>query len=266
MENKNRRGAFKIPSDIVDQNTREGIIEGRNAVIEALRAGVNIDKVFIAKGETDKVLGHIASSARTAGAVVVEADRRKLDSMSETQSHQGVIALAAYTNYVTIDEIIKIAKQKNEEPLIIICDEISDPHNLGAIIRTCEATGVHGVIIPKRRSAGLGATVVKASSGAVFHTAIARVTNITSTIKELKKAGVWVFAASTDAEKTLWETDLTCAAAIVIGSEGEGISRLVSENCDHRVKIPMKGKLSSLNASVSAALLLYETMRQRKSF
>jgi len=243
----------------------DGKIEGRNAVIEALRSGVNIDKVFIAKGEVDSTLKHIASKARAAGAAVVEADRRKLDSMSLTHSHQGVIAMAAFADYVTISDILDIARQKGEDPLIIICDEISDPHNLGAIIRTCEATGAHGVIIPKRRSAGLNATVAKASSGAVFHTAIARVTNITSAVKELKKAGVWVFAASIDGDLTLWGSDFKCPAAFVIGSEGTGISRLVNENCDHRIKIPMSGKLSSLNASVSAAVLLFEAVRQRKN-
>ena len=243
----------------------EGIIEGRNAVIEALRSGVNIDKVFIAKGEIDSTLKHIAGTARSAGAAVVETDRRKLDSMSLTHSHQGVIAMAAFTEYVSIEDILETARQKNEKPLIIICDEISDPHNLGAIIRTCEATGAHGVIIPKRRSAGLSATVAKASSGAIFHMAIARVTNITTAVKELKKAGVWVFAASLDGESTLWESDFTCAAAFVIGSEGAGISRLVEENCDRKVSIPMCGSLSSLNASVSAAVLLFEAVRQRKN-
>jgi len=241
----------------------EGIIEGRNAVIEALRSKVNIDKVFIAKGDIDGTLKHIASTARAAGITVVEADRRKLDFMSITKAHQGVVAQAAYAQSVTIDEILEIAKERNEEPLIIICDEISDPHNLGAIIRTCEAAGAHGVIIPKRRSAGLNATVAKASSGAIFHVAIARVTNITSAVKELKKAGVWVAAASTDGGKTLWEADFTCATAFVIGSEGFGISRLVSENCDFTVCIPMSGKLSSLNASVSASVLMFEAVRQR---
>ena len=242
----------------------EGKIEGRNAVIEALRSGVNVDKVFIAKGEVDSTLKHIASTVRAAGAAVVEVDRRMLDSMSVTHSHQGVIAMAAFAEYVTIGDILENARQKGEEPLIVICDEISDPHNLGAIIRTCEATGSHGVIIPKRRSAGLNATVVKASSGAVFHVPTARVTNITSAVKELKKAGVWVYAASMDGKSSLWETDFTGPAAIVIGSEGTGISRLVSENCDHKVRIPMNGKLSSLNASVSAALLLFEAVRQRR--
>ena len=254
---------MKVETQGLDSDSREGVIEGRNAVIEALRSGVNIDKVFIAKGEVDATLKHIASSAREAGAAVVEADRRKLDSISVTQSHQGVIAMAAFGQYVTIGDILEIAKQKGEKPLIIICDEISDPHNLGAIIRTCEAAGAHGVIIPKRRSAGLGATVAKASSGAIFHTAVSRVPNITAAIKELKKAGVWVFGASTAAECTIWESDLTCAAAIVIGSEGKGISRLVAENCDYMVNIPLYGKVSSLNASVSAALFLFEAVRQR---
>ena len=240
------------------------MIEGRNAVMEALRSGKQIDKVFIAKGETDSTLGHIASKARAAGATVVDADKRKLDSMSVTKSHQGVVAFAAYADYVTVEDILEIAKKRNEQPLIVICDEISDPHNLGAIIRTCEAAGAHGVIIPKRRSVGSSATVAKASSGAIFHTAIARVTNITSTVKELKKAGVWIFAASIDSDNTIWDSDLTGATALVIGSEGSGISKLVSENCDYKISIPMSGKLSSLNASVSAAVLLFEAVRQRK--
>ena len=244
---------------------KSGIIEGKNAVTEALRSGVNIDKVFIAKGDVDAALRHIASAARAVGAAVVEADRRKLDAMSVTQSHQGVIAMAAFADYVTVEEILENAAQKNEAPLIIVCDEISDPHNLGAIIRTCEATGAHGVIIPKRRSAGLTATVAKASSGAIFHIPTAKVTNIPATLKELQKAGVWIYAATPDAEKSIWETDMTGPAAFVIGSEGTGIGRLVNENCDFKVNIPMRGKLSSLNASVSAAILLYEAVRQRET-
>jgi len=250
--------------DKINNIENDGMIEGRNAVIEALRSGVNIDKVFIAKGDTDSTLKYIASTARAAGLAVVDADRRKLDSMSITRSHQGVIAIAAFADYVTIGDILEKAKQKNEEPLIVVCDEISDPHNLGAIIRTCEATGVHGVIIPKRRSAGLNATVAKASSGAVFHVAVARVTNLTSAVKELKKAGVWVAAASMDGEKTLWDSDFSAATAFVIGSEGTGLGRLISETCDYKVNIPMSGNLFSLNASVSAAVLLFEAVRQRK--
>ena len=223
-----------------------------------------IDKVFIAKGETDSALRHIASVAREAGAAVVDADRRKLDAMSVTHAHQGVIAVAACAEYVTIGDMLEAARQKSEEPLLVLCDGISDPHNLGAIIRTSEAAGAHGVVIPKRRSAGLGATVAKASSGAVYHTAIARVTNITAAINELKKAGIWVFGAYSSGETPLWEADFRGPVALVVGAEGAGISRLVGENCDFRVGIPMFGKISSLNASVSAALLLYEAVRQRR--
>jgi len=242
----------------------EGMIEGRNAVIEALRAGIPVDKVFITKGETDTSLNYIASMARAAGVVVSNVDRRKLDSMSTTHSHQGVIASAACAKYVTVGDILEIAKKRGESPLIVLCDEISDPHNLGAIIRTCEAAGAHGVIIPKNRSAGLTATVAKASSGAVYHTAIARVTNLTAAIRELKDAGVWIFGASTDGGTVLWQATFDGPAAIVIGSEGAGISRLVSENCDVKINIPMHGKIASLNASVSAAILLYEAVRQRR--
>jgi len=254
----------KRPEFSEADDSDEGVIEGRNAVIEALRAGVAIDKVFIAKGETDAVLGHIASTARQAGAVVVDADRRKLDSMSKTRAHQGVIAFSACAEYSTIKDILDIARQKNEEPLIVLCDEISDPHNLGAVIRTCEAAGAHGVIIPKRRSAGLSATVAKVSSGAVYHTAVARVTNMTSAIAELKKAGIWVFGASVHGETPLWRADFKGPSAIVVGSEGSGISRLVGEKCDFKVSIPMFGKIASLNASVSASILVYEAVRQRQ--
>ena len=249
--------------ELIAEDNDSGMIEGRNAVVEALRAGVVIDKVFIAKGETDSTLLFIASSARGAGAVVVEADRRKLDSMSMTHAHQGVIAQAACTEYVSVSDILEIALLRDEAPLIVICDGITDPHNLGAIVRACEAAGAHGVIIPKRRSAGLTASVAKASSGAVYHMAIARVTNLSSVIDELKNAGVWVYGASADGDSPLWESDLTGAAAFVIGSEGAGISRLVGEKCDVSVRIPMHGKISSLNASVSAAVLLYEAARQR---
>jgi len=250
--------------DVFDSGA-EGTIEGRNAVTEALRAGIAIDKVFIANGDTDAALRYIASTARAAGVVVVDADRRKLDTMSVTHAHQGVIALTACVEYATVGDILETARQKGEPPLIVLCDEISDPHNLGAIIRTCEAAGAHGVIVPKRRSAGLTAVVAKASSGAVFHTAVARVTNLTSSIVELKKAGVWIYGATAGSLPALWDTDLSGPAALVIGSEGAGISRLVSENCDFHVSIPMFGKISSLNASVSAAILLYEAVRQRRT-
>ena len=248
-----------------DQLTAEsdGLIEGRNAVIEALRTEASIDKIFIQKGETDKTLGHIASKARAAGIVVVEADRRKLDGMSRTHAHQGVIALAAVREYVSVEDILADAAAKNEKPLIVVCDEISDPHNLGAIIRTAYCAGAHGVIIPKRRSAGLTSVVAKTSAGAVSHMKVARVPNIPSLLKDLKKQGVWVFGTAADGATPLTGADLKGPAAIVIGNEGEGMSRLVAESCDFKVSIPMKGKISSLNASAAAAILLYEAVRQR---
>lgn len=241
----------------------DGMIEGRNAVIEALRAGTAIDKIYLAKGETDKTLGHIASKARAAGVVVVEADRRKLDAMSRTHAHQGVIALAAVREYVTVESILQTAADRGEAPLLVICDEISDPHNLGAILRTAECAGAHGVIIPKRRSVGLTATVAKASAGAVEYMKVARVTNINTAIAELKDKGVWVFGTAAEGSIPMYKADLTVPAAIVIGNEGEGLSQLVRKNCDVMVSIPMKGKISSLNASAAASILLYEAVRQR---
>ena len=241
----------------------DGLIEGRNAVIEALRAGGTIDKIYLAKGDTDKTLGHIASTARAAGVVVVEADRRKLDAMSRTHAHQGVIALASVREYVSVESILNSAREKGEAPLLVVCDEISDPHNLGAIIRTAYCAGAHGVIIPKRRSAGLTSVVAKTSAGAVSYLPVARVPNLPALLKELKGQGVWVFGTAAGGTTDLYHVDLKGPAAIVIGSEGEGMSRLVEENCDFLVSIPMKGGLNSLNASAAASVLLYEAVRQR---
>nr|WP_325186383.1 23S rRNA (guanosine(2251)-2'-O)-methyltransferase RlmB [uncultured Oscillibacter sp.] len=241
----------------------DGVIEGRNAVIEALRAGTAVDKIYLQKGETDRTLGHIASKARAAGVVVVEADRQKLDAMSRTHAHQGVIALAAVREYASVEDILRAAADRGEAPLIVVCDEISDPQNLGAIIRTAECAGAHGVVIPKRRSAGLTAIVAKTSAGAVAHVPVARVPNIPSLLKELKKQGLWVFGTAADGNTALYDADLKGPAAIVIGSEGDGMTRLAAENCDFLVSIPMRGKLSSLNASAAAAILLYEAVRQR---
>ena len=243
----------------------DGMIEGRNAVIEALRAQTPIDKIYLARGETDKTLGHIASTARAAGVVVVEADRRKLDAMSATHAHQGVIALAAVREYASVADILAAAREKGEPPLIVVCDAISDPHNLGAIIRTAECAGAHGVIIPKRRSAGLTSIVGKTSAGAVSFLPVARVANLSATIKELQKEGVWIFGTAADGDKSLYDADLKGPAAIVIGSEGTGMSRIVSESCDVRIRIPMKGHVSSLNASAAAAVLLYEAFRRRRT-
>ncbi len=241
----------------------DGLIEGRNAVIEALRAGTSIDKIYLQKGETDRTLGHIASTAREKGIVVVDADKRKLDFMSRTHAHQGVIALASVREYVSVADILNTAREKGEAPLIVVCDEISDPHNLGAIIRTAECAGAHGVIIPKRRSAGLTSVVGKTSAGAVSYVPVARVPNIAALLKELQKEGVWVFGTAAEGTTTLYDADLKGPAAIVIGSEGDGMTRLVREGCDFLVSIPMKGKISSLNASAAAAILLYEAVRQR---
>lgn len=241
----------------------DGIIEGRNAVIEALRAGTAMDKIYLAKGETDATLGHIASTARNQGIVVVEADRRKLDAMSVTHSHQGVIAAAAVREYASVDDILQAARDKGEAPLVVVCDELSDPHNLGAVIRTAEAAGAHGVIIPKRRSAGLTAIVAKTSAGAVSYLPVARVSNLTALLKQLKQEGLWVFGTAADGATSLYQADLKGPAAIVIGSEGDGMSRLVREQCDFLVSIPMRGQVNSLNASAAAAVVLYEAVRQR---
>ena len=246
-----------------ERETDENLLEGRNAVTEALRAGRTIDKLYIASGETDKALARLAAMARQAGAAVVECDRRKLDQMSQTGAHQGVIAQAAVHDYCTVDEMLALAKERGEAPLLVLCDELTDPHNLGAILRTAECAGAHGVIIPKRRSVGLTAVVGKASAGAVEYMPVARVANLTQTIEALKKQGVWVFGTAADADTALYSADLKGPAAIVIGSEGEGMSRLVSESCDFKVSIPMKGRISSLNASAAAAILLYEAVRQR---
>ena len=241
----------------------EGQLEGRNALTEALRAGRTIDKVFIADGDTDRGLQRLAAEAKEAGAVIVPVDRRKLDQMSFTRSHQGVIALAAAHDYYTIDDILEEAASRGENALIVICDELSDPHNFGAIMRSAECAGAHGVVIPKRRSVGLTATVAKASAGAVEYMKVARVTNINNAINELKEKGVWVFGTAAEGSVPMYKADLTGPAAIVIGNEGDGMSPLVRKNCDMLVHIPMKGRISSLNASAAASILLYEAVRQR---
>ena len=243
----------------------EGMIEGRNALTEALKSGRHIDKLFVAEGSTDRSLTRLAAMAKEAGAVVVPTDRRKLDQMSPTGAHQGVIALVAAHEYASVEDILALAAERGEAPLIVICDELSDPHNLGAIIRTAECAGAHGVIIPKRRSVGLTAVVAKASAGALEYLPVARVSNIHQTILSLKEQGVWIYGTAADAASGLYRTDLTGPAAIVIGNEGAGMSKLVRESCDVLVGIPLKGRISSLNASAAAAVMLYEALRQRSS-
>ena len=241
----------------------EGQLEGRNALQEALRSGRTIDKVFIADGEIDRGLQRLAAEAKEAGAVVVPVDRRKLDAMSTTRAHQGVIALVAAHLYYTIDDILEEAASRGETPLIIVCDELSDPHNLGAILRSAECAGAHGVIIPKRRSVGLTATVAKASAGAIEYMKVAKVGNINNAIAELKEKGVWIYGTAAEGSIPMYKADLTGPTAIVIGNEGDGMSPLVRKNCDVMVHIPMKGRITSLNASAAASILLYEAVRQR---
>ena len=261
---QNRKGAQSGQAEELPLEMLEGMLEGRNAVQEALRSGRTIDKVFIAAGDTDRSLTHLVAQAREAGAVVVPVDRRKLDQMSQTRSHQGIIAQAAAHEYATLDELFEAAARRGEDPLIVVCDELSDPHNLGAILRSAECAGAHGVIIPKRRSVGLTPVVAKASAGAVEYMKVVRVANISTALKELQDRGIWVYGTAADGEKELYEADLKGPAAIVIGNEGVGMGRLVRETCDVLVRVPMKGRISSLNASATAAILLYEAVRQRK--
>lgn len=247
----------------MDAERRNDLIEGRNAVNEALRAGRAVDKLFVSRGSNDPALGRIISKAKERGIAVVTVDRRKLDEMSVTGSHQGVIAVAAVREYASIDEIFAIAAERGEAPFVVVCDEISDVHNLGAIIRSAECAGAHGVIIPKRRSAGLTAVVDKTSAGAAEYLPVARVPNIPSALDELKGRGLWVYGAAAEGSSGMWQTDLTGPVCLVIGSEGSGLGRLVREKCDVLVSIPMRGQVSSLNASAAAAVLIYEVLRQR---
>ncbi len=245
-----------------DEQEQTALYEGRNAVTELLRAGKTVDKLFVSADVRGR-MADICAMAKQAGAVIVECDRRKLDAMSETGVHQGVIAQAAAHEYVSVADLLEVARARGEQPFLLLCDGLTDPHNLGAVIRSAETAGAHGVIIPKRRSVGLTATAAKASAGAIEHIGVARVTNLAATIDELKDAGVWVFGADAGGDKNLYEADFVGATAIVIGSEGSGLSRIVREKCDFIVSIPMKGRVNSLNASAAAAVLLYEAVRQR---
>ena len=236
-------------------------LEGRNAVLEAINADRDIDKIFFKKGEIEGTLNVILAKAREKGIVTVEVPKTKLDELSESQSHQGVVAVCPFTDYYTIPDMLADAEAKGERPLIILLDKLTDPHNLGAIIRTAEAVGAHGVIFPKRRASGLTGVVAKTSAGALSYVKCARVTNLTTAIKELKEAGLWVCCADMEGEP-MYKANLTGPLALVIGGEGEGVSRLVKDNCDFSVSIPMRGRIKSLNASVAASVLMYEALRQ----
>lgn len=239
-------------------------IFGRNPVLEAIKSGREIDKIMIKKGGIEGSLNVIIKKAKQAGIIVTEVDKQKLDAICEGENHQGVVAYAAMHEYATVSDILNSAKAKGQQPFIIICDKITDPHNLGSIIRTANCVGAHGVIIPKRNSVGINMTVAKTSAGAVEYTPVARVTNIAQTIDALKKEGVWVAGADMDGTE-MTRCDFKGALAIVIGSEGEGISRLVKEKCDFIASIPMFGEINSLNASVAASVLMYEAQKQRNS-
>ena len=237
-------------------------IEGRNAVIEAFRAGKTIDKVFILDGCHDGPINTITREARKHNTIISYVAKERLDQMSQTGKHQGVIAMAAAYEYATVEDILDNAREKGEAPFIFILDNIEDPHNLGAIIRTANLAGAHGVIIPKRRAVGLTATVARTSAGAINYTPVAKVTNISNIIEELKKEGMWFVCADMDGE-LMYNLDLKGPIGLVIGNEGEGVSRLVKEKCDFTATIPMKGDIDSLNASVAAGVLAYEIVRQR---
>ena len=239
-------------------------IIGRNPVAEAIKSGREIDKIMVKKGEIEGSLRPIIKKARDMGIPVIEADKNKLSELAEGGNHQGVIAIVAAHDYASVDDIFKKAEEKGEPPFIVILDKITDPHNLGSIIRTANCAGVHGIIIPKRGSVGLNEVVAKTSAGAIEYVPVAKVTNIAQTIDALKEKGVWVAGAEAGGD-TMYKTDLSGSMALVIGSEGEGISRLVKEKCDFLVEIPMFGDVNSLNASVAAAVLMYEVVRRRNS-
>ncbi len=243
-------------------SAQESRVEGRNAVLEAFRAGKTIDKLYVLDGCQDGPVRTIVREARKHDTIINFVTRERLDQISETGKHQGVIAVSAAYDYAGVDDILKAAGEKGEPPFILILDGIEDPHNLGAVIRTANLCGAHGVIIPKRRAAGLTATVAKTSAGAINYTPVAKVTNISNTIRELKERGMW-FVCADMGGTTMYDLDLTGPIGLVIGSEGEGVSKLVKQNCDMVASIPMRGDIDSLNASVAAGVLAYEILRQR---
>ena len=257
-----KTGPAPTADEAFSDRPQEDIIAGRNAVAEALRAGRAIDSVLLAKGDRAGSISALAVQCRRKGLLVKEVDSRKLDALCGP-NHQGIAALAACKETVTLDELFAAAEAKGEPPFFVVCDELEDPHNLGAILRTAETAGVHGVVIPKRRSAGLTSAVYKASAGAVEYVPVARVSNITDALREMKKRGVWVYGLDMDGE-TWCSVDMKGAAAVVVGSEGRGISRLVKEQCDFIVSLPMRGHITSLNASVACGIVLYEAARQRQ--
>lgn len=238
-------------------------VEGRNSVLELLESGKDINKIFVTRGEKHGSINKILAIAKERKIIIVEKDKKQMDEMAQEENYQGVIAIVPPFEYVEIEDIINTAKERNEDPFVLILDGIEDPHNLGSIIRTAETAGVHGIIIPKRRAASVNSTVNKTSAGAVEHMKIARVTNITDAIEELKQLGLWICGTDIDTNKYYYNQDLTGPLGIVIGNEGKGMGEKVKKNCDFLVKIPMKGKVMSLNAAVSTGIVVYEAVKQR---
>ena len=268
-ENRNtpdRRQGERRQSDRRQENIEKKFddqVEGRNSVLELLESGKDINKIFVTRGEKHGSINKILGIAKERKIIIVEKDKRQMDEMAQEENYQGIIAIVPPFEYVEIEDILKTAKEREEDPLVLILDGIEDPHNLGSIIRTAETAGVHGIIIPKRRAVSVNSTVNKTSAGAVEHMNIARVTNISDTIEELKQAGLWICGTDVETDKYYYNQDLTGPLGIVIGNEGKGISDKVKKNCDFLVKIPMKGKVKSLNAAVSTGIVLYESVKQR---
>ncbi|EDS76562.1 RNA methyltransferase, TrmH family, group 3 [Clostridium botulinum C str. Eklund] len=258
LKNRNKRNFNRE-----EKEEREDLIEGRNAVIEALRSDRTIEYVMVAKGNMTGSINKVLGIAKDKGIIIKEVDRKKLDSMSITGSHQGVMAIVTPYKYSEVEDIFNYAKEKGEEPFILILDEIEDPHNLGSIMRTAEICGVHGIVIPKRRNVGVTPTVYKTSAGAAEYVKVAKVANINRAIDEIKERGTWVYGADMDGENYCFQTNFKGAVALVIGSEGRGISKLTKQKCDVLVKIPMIGKITSLNASVAAGIMMYEVLKQK---
>lgn len=253
-EPKRREEPRELPDDV---------LVGRNAVTEALKSGRGINKLWIASGDREGSVAEIATLAKERGIVVQYVERAKIEALAGGHRHQGVLAYVAPVPYAELDDILKAAEEKGEAPFLVLLDELEDPHNLGALLRTADATGVHGILIPKRRSVSLNATVAKTSAGAVEYVPVARIGNIAQTLKKLKEKGFWVAGADMDGEKAYYEADLTGPLVLVVGSEGRGMSRLTKEACDFIVSMPMVGRINSLNASVAGSILMYESMRQR---
>ena len=264
MKNYNQKNKKMKPNNETKQERNyDDQVEGRNSVLELLESNKDINKIFITKGEKHGSINKIIAKAKDKNIIIVEKDKRKMDEMAQNENHQGVIAIVPPFEYCEIEDILEEAKQKNEDPFILILDGIEDPHNLGSIIRTAETAGVHGIIIPKRRAVAVNSTVNKASAGAVEHMKIARVTNISDSIQRLKDEGLWICGTDINTDKYYYNQDLTGPLGIVIGNEGSGMSEKVRKNCDFNVKIPMKGKVTSLNASVSAGIIIYEVVKQK---